>query len=135
MRLLGMVGLFGSPSWVPLEGRVGGSAAQADSRHLSSSRVGTSQGGHREPISTSTDTAPNYSCQMGFCTVPVTHPGHFTRVQGKEGSCTGAQQANLELDGYEAHRVSFFTIQLFSQYKFQEQNICTSHGPPFGRGP
>ena len=35
---------------------------------------------------------------------------------------------------YEARRVSFFTIQLFSRYGFQEQNICASRGPPFGRG-
>ena len=37
--------------------------------------------------------------------------------------------------GYEARRVSFFTIQLFSRYRFQEQNICASRGPLFGRGP
>ena len=34
---------------------------------------------------------------------------------------------------YKACRVSLFTIQLFSWYGFQEQNICTSRGPPFGR--
>ena len=37
--------------------------------------------------------------------------------------------------GYEARRVSFFTIQLFSRYRFQEQNIYASRDPPIGGGP
>ena len=98
-----MVGLLGSPSRVPSGGRrAGGSAARADSGRSSSSRVGTSQGGRREPISTSTDTAPNYSGQTGFRAAPVTRPGHFTRVRRKEGSCAGARQADLEPDGRDS---------------------------------
>ena len=42
---------------------------------------------------------------------------------------------SISLLHYEARRVSFFTIQLFSRYRFQEQNICASRGPLFGRGP
>ena len=41
----------------------------------------------------------------------------------------------LRMVNYEARRVSFFTIQLFSRYRFQEQNICASRGPLFGRRP
>ena len=82
-----------SPSQAPSGGRRAGGTLPlepiADARH--SSRVGTSQGGRREPISTSTDTTPNYSGQTGFRAAPVTRPGHFTRVWGEEGSCAGAR--------------------------------------------
>ena len=49
-------------------------------------------------------------------------------------SLLGYLARSSEGSSYEACRVSFFTIQLFSRYGFQEQNICTSRGPPFGRG-
>lgn len=61
------------------EGR-GGLGRSSRYRTRVRSRVGTSQGGRREPISTSTDTTPDYSGRTGFRAVPVTYPGHFTRV-------------------------------------------------------